>query len=99
MKTAPNAVAPSVLPKLRAKTFDAVTLPLQVPVAARSVAKAARERLVSLDAMRGFAVLGMIVVNTLAFTRDTYAFPPSLAFLAHSRWAGFIASCPGRVAF
>jgi predicted acyltransferase len=70
-------------------TLDAVALPLQVPVAARSVAKVARERLVSLDAMRGFAVLGMIAVNTLAFTRDTYAFPPSLAFLAHSRWAGF----------
>jgi predicted acyltransferase len=69
--------------------IDAVALPLQGAVAARPVAKIVRERLVSLDAMRGFAVLGMIVVNTLASSRDTYGFSPSLSFLAHSRWAGF----------
>jgi len=71
-------------------TLDAVALPLQgAAVAARPVAKVVRERLVSLDAMRGFAVLGMIVVNTLAFSRDAYGFLPGFAFLAHSRWAGF----------
>jgi predicted acyltransferase len=70
-------------------TLDVVALPLQSSVAARPMARSARQRLVSLDAMRGFAVLGMIVVNTLASTRDTYGFRPSFAFLAHSRWAGF----------
>ncbi len=39
--------------------------------------------------MRGFAVLGMIVVNTLAFSRDAYGYRPDFAFLAHSPWAGF----------
>jgi predicted acyltransferase len=72
-------------------TLDAVAvaLPLQAPLVARPAAKVARERLVSLDAMRGFAVLGMIIVNTLAFSRDAYGFLPSFAFLAHSRWTGF----------
>ncbi len=70
-------------------TLDAVALPLQSAVAARPAAGVARERLVSLDAMRGFAVLGMIVVNTLASSRDAYGFSPSFAFFAHSRWAGF----------
>ncbi|HEX4160681.1 MAG TPA: heparan-alpha-glucosaminide N-acetyltransferase domain-containing protein [Rhizomicrobium sp.] len=70
-------------------TLDAVALPLQAPAMARPAARIVRERLVSLDAMRGFAVLGMIVVNTLAFSRDAYGFLPSFAFLAHSRWAGF----------
>jgi predicted acyltransferase len=70
-------------------TIDAVALPLHGTVAARPAARVARERLVSLDAMRGFAVLGMIVVNTLASSRDAYGFRPSFAFLAHSRWAGF----------
>jgi predicted acyltransferase len=70
-------------------TLDVVALPLQGAVAARPAIRAVRQRLVSLDAMRGFAVLGMIVVNTLAFSRDTYGFSPSVAFLAHSPWAGF----------
>jgi predicted acyltransferase len=69
--------------------LDSVAIPLQATATARPTANVTRERLVSLDAMRGFAVLGMIVVNTLAFSRDTYGFLPSAAFLAHSRWAGF----------
>lgn len=70
-------------------TLDAVALPLSGAVATRRTAKVARERLVSLDAMRGLVVLGMIAVNTLATSSATYGFRPSFAFFAHSRWAGF----------
>lgn len=72
-----------------AGVIDAVTLPLAAPAIARVEIEPARERIVSLDAMRGFAVLGMIVVNTLASCRDMYGFNPAYGFLAHSRWAGF----------
>jgi predicted acyltransferase len=54
-----------------------------------NAAAVAPSRLLSLDVMRGFAVIGMIVVNTLATSRDDYGFRPAIAFLAHSRWAGF----------
>lgn len=72
-----------------AGVMDAVSLPLAAAAIARVEAAPARERLVSLDVMRGFAVLGMIVVNTLASCRDSYGFNPAFGFLAHSRWAGF----------
>jgi predicted acyltransferase len=72
-----------------AGVIDAVSLPLAAPAIARAEVEPERERLVSLDVMRGFAVLGMIVVNTLASCRDSYGFNPSFGFFAHSRWAGF----------
>jgi predicted acyltransferase len=72
-------------------TLDAVALPLPAAtvVAKTAAARIPRPRLISLDAMRGFTVLGMIVVNTLTFTRTSYGYRPDFAFLAHSAWAGF----------
>lgn len=79
-----------------AGAIDAVVLPLGAPAIAQPLAPVARpdaavprERLVSLDVMRGFAVLGMIFVNALASCRDAYGFNPTFAMLAHSPWAGF----------
>ncbi|HEY2445626.1 MAG TPA: heparan-alpha-glucosaminide N-acetyltransferase domain-containing protein [Rhizomicrobium sp.] len=69
--------------------FESVALPLPPALAANSYATVRRERLVSVDVLRGFAVVGMIVVNALATTKNTYGFRPELAFLAHSPWAGF----------
>ncbi|MGH6878415.1 MAG: acyltransferase family protein [Rhizomicrobium sp.] len=69
--------------------FDAVTLRLPAAAAALKATRVPRERLISLDVMRGFAVLGMIVVNTLAFSNDAYGYRPAFVFLAHSPWAGF----------
>jgi predicted acyltransferase len=70
-------------------TLDIVALPQPAAISVPAPVRIARERLLSLDAMRGFAVLGMIVVNTLAFSGDAYGFRASYAFLAHSPWAGF----------
>ena len=70
--------------------IEAVALPLVAPSIARSEAPAVpRVRLVSLDAMRGFAVIGMIIVNSLASDTGYYGYSPAASFLAHSRWAGF----------
>ncbi|HEY3779055.1 MAG TPA: heparan-alpha-glucosaminide N-acetyltransferase domain-containing protein [Rhizomicrobium sp.] len=70
--------------------LDAVALPLRVPAGeTKAAARIPRPRLMSLDVMRGFAVLGMIVVNTLAFMPAAYGYRPDYAFLAHSPWAGF----------
>ncbi|HEY6577731.1 MAG TPA: heparan-alpha-glucosaminide N-acetyltransferase domain-containing protein [Rhizomicrobium sp.] len=69
--------------------LDAATLPLRAAVGAPKAAQIRRERLISLDVMRGLAVVGMIVVNTLAFSNGAYGFRPALAVLAHSPWAGF----------
>lgn len=70
--------------------LNAVALPLPVPATgAVAVAPVRRARLISLDAMRGFAVLGMIIVNTLAFMPGAYGYRPDSSFLAHSPWAGF----------
>jgi predicted acyltransferase len=69
--------------------IDTVALPLPATTAARGEALVSRERLVSLDAMRGFAVIGMIVVNTLASATSDYGYTPASRFLAHSPWAGF----------
>ena len=66
-----------------------VALPLPAAVSAQGGVAAVRERLVSLDAMRGFAVIGMIVVNALATSKDAYGFQPDYSFLSHSPWAGF----------
>ncbi|HEX4077681.1 MAG TPA: heparan-alpha-glucosaminide N-acetyltransferase domain-containing protein [Rhizomicrobium sp.] len=70
-------------------TLGAVALPLTGAVSPPKVVRAVRERLLSLDVMRGFAVVGMIVVNTLAFSNDAYGYRPASAFLAHAPWAGF----------
>jgi predicted acyltransferase len=76
-------------------SLDTVVLPIPItgapPVTAAPTARttAPNARLVSLDVMRGFAVIGMIVVNTLATSKDTYGFAPDFAFLSHSRWIGF----------
>lgn len=70
--------------------LEAATLPLpEVSAVAKAAPGIARPRLISLDAMRGFAVLGMIVVNILTFSRQAYGYRADFAFLAHSRWAGF----------
>jgi predicted acyltransferase len=39
--------------------------------------------------MRGFAVVGMIVVNTIAFSNISYGYHPASQLLSHSSWAGF----------
>jgi predicted acyltransferase len=70
-------------------SLEAVVLPVSAVASSNGGKSVTRERLVSLDAMRGFAVLGMIVVNTLAYTNGAYGFQPGYAFLAHSPWAGF----------
>jgi predicted acyltransferase len=70
-------------------SLDPVALPLPTAVVARTAVATVRERLVSLDAMRGFAVIGMIVVNALASSKDAYGFQPDYSFLSHSPWAGF----------
>jgi predicted acyltransferase len=70
-------------------SLEPVALPLPTAVSAQSVVSTVRERLVSLDAMRGFAVIGMIVVNALATSKDAYGFQPDYSFLSHSPWAGF----------
>ncbi|HWU91964.1 MAG TPA: heparan-alpha-glucosaminide N-acetyltransferase domain-containing protein, partial [Sphingomicrobium sp.] len=49
--------------------------------AATDLAK--RERLVSLDLLRGLAVIGMIIVNEMAGMA-----PPVFPLLLHSHWAG-----------
>lgn len=70
--------------------FEAVPVPFSAPLlpADRILAKP-RERLVSLDVMRGFVVIGMIVVNTIAFSNNSYGYHPAWATLSHSPWAGF----------
>ena len=66
---------------------------VSIQTAAASLAAAnhpgARDRIVSLDAMRGFAVIGMIVVNTIAFSSDSHGSAPVSRFVSHSAWAGF----------
>lgn len=69
-------------------SLDAVVLPVARPVVTVPAFQV-KERLVSLDVMRGFAVIGMIVVNTLAFSKGSYGFAPAIAFFAHSHWSGF----------
>jgi predicted acyltransferase len=69
--------------------LEPVALPLPTAVSAQSELATVRERLVSLDAMRGFAVIGMIVVNALATSKDAYGFQPDYSFLSHSPWVRF----------
>jgi predicted acyltransferase len=57
-------------------------------IAPDSLAKPATERLKSLDVMRGFAVVSMIVVNAMAYSSQTYGLD-AFGFLSHSPWAGF----------
>lgn len=69
--------------------LESVALPLPTTVPTARAVTVARERLLSLDVVRGLAVIGMIVVNTLAFSNDAYGYHPDFAFLSHSVWAGF----------
>ncbi len=66
-----------------------ISVPIALQVAAPTVALAPRQRDLALDVVRGFAVVGMILVNALASSRQSYGFQPTLSFLAHSAWAGF----------
>lgn len=70
-------------------SLEPVALPLSSAVSVQSEVATVRERLISLDVMRGFTVIGMIVVNALATSRDAYGFQPDYSFLSHSLWAGF----------
>lgn len=69
--------------------FEAVPVPFSAPLLPADRITKSRERLVSLDVMRGFVVIGMIVVNTIAFSNNSYGYHPAWATLSHSAWAGF----------
>jgi predicted acyltransferase len=69
--------------------FETVPVPFAVPLIASTEKAQARQRLASLDIMRGFVVIGMIVVNTIAFSNVSYGYHPASQLLSHSRWAGF----------
>lgn len=69
--------------------FEPVPVPFSTSLLAAAKATNSRERIVSLDVMRGFAVIGMIVVNTIAFSSLSYGYSPASRFLAHAPWAGF----------
>src|SRR5438552_7622407 len=69
--------------------FDTVPVPFAAPLMAAAEQAPARARLASLDIMRGFVVIGMIVVNTIAFSNISYGYHPASQLFSHSRWAGF----------
>jgi len=69
--------------------FEAVPVPFAVPLVPAAESIRSRERLASLDVMRGFAVIGMIVVNTITFSNISYGYHPAAQILSHSLWAGF----------
>ncbi|HLY07542.1 MAG TPA: heparan-alpha-glucosaminide N-acetyltransferase domain-containing protein [Rhizomicrobium sp.] len=69
--------------------FEPVAVPFSAPLLAAAKATKSRERIVSLDVMRGFVVIGMIVVNTIAFSSLSYGYSPASRLLAHASWAGF----------
>lgn len=89
---------PALLPHSRvppAKRLSQAGLvqPLQsaIPFSASRIeapAEALRVRYKSLDVMRGAVVVGMIVVNALAFSSHTYGLS-DFGVLTHSKWAGF----------
>jgi predicted acyltransferase len=68
--------------------LEAVPVPFSAPIPAAESTRA-RERMLSLDVMRGFVVVGMIVVNTIAFSNVSYGYHPASQLLSHSLWAGF----------
>jgi len=69
--------------------FETVPVPFAAPLIPTVEITKSRERLASLDVMRGFAVVGMIVVNTIAFSNISYGYHPASQLLSHSLWAGF----------
>src|SRR5690348_9513527 len=69
--------------------FQTVPVSFAAPLIPATENAESRKRLLSLDAMRGFAVTGMIVVNTVAFSNISYGYPPASQILSHSLWAGF----------
>jgi predicted acyltransferase len=69
--------------------FETVPVPFVAPLIPAAENTKSRERLASLDVMRGFAVIGMIVVNTIAFSNISYGYHPASQILSHSLWAGF----------
>jgi len=69
--------------------FEAVPVPFAAPLMVPAQKTKIRQRLASLDIMRGFVVIGMIVVNTIAFSNVSYGYHPASQLLSHSRWAGF----------
>lgn len=73
----------------RSAGFESVPVPFAAPLVSTGDPARSCERLLSLDVMRGFAVIGMIVVNTIAFSDISYGYHPASAILSHSVWAGF----------
>src|SRR5579863_2544844 len=73
----------------RSTGFEAVPVPFAAPLVSTTDPTRSRERLLSLDVTRGFAVIGMIVVNTIAFSDISYGYHPASEILSHSVWAGF----------
>lgn len=69
--------------------FEAVPVPFAASLLVPSEISKPHERLVSLDVMRGFVVIGMIVVNTIAFSNTSYGYHPASQLLSHAVWAGF----------
>ena len=69
--------------------FESVSVPFSAPLVPAAKITKPRDRIVSLDVMRGFVVIGMIVVNTIAFSNVSYGYHPASQLLSHSVWAGF----------
>jgi predicted acyltransferase len=69
--------------------FEAVPVPFAAPLIPAAETARSRERMLSLDVTRGFAVVGMMVVNTIAFSNLSYGYHPASQLFSHSRWAGF----------
>jgi predicted acyltransferase len=69
--------------------FEAVPVPFSAPLISTAEVTQTRGRLLSLDVMRGFVVVGMMVVNTIAFSNISYGYHPASQLLSHSLWAGF----------
>jgi predicted acyltransferase len=69
--------------------FEAVPVPFSAPQIAAAETARARERMLSLDVTRGFAVVGMMVVNTIAFSNISYGYHPASQLFSHSQWVGF----------
>jgi predicted acyltransferase len=68
--------------------FEAVPV-FSAPLIPTAAVTQTRERLLSLDVLRGFVVVGMIVVNTIAFSNISYGYHPASQLFSHSLWAGF----------
>jgi predicted acyltransferase len=69
--------------------FESVPVPFSAPLIPAAETAQPRERVLSLDVTRGFTVVGMIVVNTIAFSNLSYGYHPASQLFSHSPWAGF----------